>query len=410
MKDILPEEIPHWRFVESAARNWFERYGFREIRTPLLEATDLFERSVGTGTDIVHKEMYTFERGDDRVSLRPESTASVVRAFVEASRARELSPGYPERLYYIGPMFRYERPQKGRLRQFHQIGVEVLGADEAESDAETIAMLWNYLEAVGVRSRALLLNSVGDENCRPQYRQLLVDWLEPQIGSFCEDCQRRFHDNPLRILDCKRAEDQQRLQEAPRLGGHLCEPCRTHFDRVCESLTAYEIPFRIDEGIVRGLDYYQRTVFEVTAAGLGAQSALLGGGRYDGLVQELGGPEIPGFGFAMGVERLLMAIDSDAIEPDVPDLALIALGPEGFAALPALAERLRKAGVHVMAELRERPMGAQLKRANKAGARAALFVGAEELKNRCYGLKDLKTGTQREIEDSVLESSFGERV
>ena len=410
MKDILPEEISLWRFVESAARDWFERYGFREIRTPLLEATELFERSVGTGTDIVHKEMYTFERGDDRVSLRPESTASVVRAFVEASRARELSPGYPERLFYIGPMFRYERPQKGRLRQFHQIGVEVLGAPEAESDAETITMLWNYLDAVGVRSPTLLLNSVGDENCRPQYRQKLVDWLEPQIDSFCEDCQRRFLDNPLRILDCKQAEDRERLRNAPRLAEHLCDPCREHFDRVGSCLSAYEVPFRIDDGIVRGLDYYKRTVFEVTGEGLGAQSALLGGGRYDGLVQELGGPEIPGFGFAMGVERLLMAIDREAVEPVAPALALIALGPEGFAALPALAERLRKAGVHVMAELRERPMGAQLKRANKAGARAALFVGAEELKNLRYGLKDLKTGIQTEIEDTVLESSFGEKV
>ncbi|MDH3592934.1 MAG: histidine--tRNA ligase, partial [Planctomycetota bacterium] len=390
------------------ARDWFERYGFREIRTPLLESTALFERSVGEQTDIVHKEMYTFERGDDRVSLRPESTASVVRAFVEASRAHELSAGYPERLYYLGPMFRYERPQRGRQRQFHQIGAEVLGSPDPQCDVEALAMLWHFLEAVGVERKALVLNSVGDRACRPTYRQVLVDWLAPRVDGFCEDCKRRYRDNPLRVLDCKLDQDRAQLAEAPRLADHLCEPCETHFAAVRAGLDAFGVPYTVDANIVRGLDYYVRTVFEVLGEDLGAQNAILGGGRYDGLVEELGGPDVPGFGFAIGTERLLICADRERATDPAPAVALIGLGAEGFRRASEFAERFRKAGLSVLVPLVERPMGAQMKRADRLGVRRAMFVGEREIEAGRFGVKDLRTGDQSDVELDDLVRVLGE--
>lgn len=404
-KDILPEEVPAWRFLEQQTHEVFARYGFREIRTPVFEATELFTRSVGTATDIVRKEMYTFDAGDESVTLRPESTAPVVRAFVEHSLHRTIAAGYPERLYYLGPMFRYERPQKGRQRQFHQLGAEVLGAEEPLADAETIEMVFALLDALGIQDRELRLNTVGDAACRPAYRSALTQWLAPRLPSMCEDCRRRAVDNPMRVFDCKVEADRKLLEDAPELAGSLCAPCAAHFDAVRAALDAFAIPYVLDRRLVRGLDYYVRTVFEVVSSGLGAQNALLGGGRYDGLVEELGGPAIPGFGFAAGLERLVMLMGKDAVADTAVDLLLVGLGEAGFRGSIALARRLRGTGLRVALPLTERPLGAQMKRAERLGARFALFVGEAELSRGKFGLKDLTSGEQVEVAEAAIASA-----
>jgi histidyl-tRNA synthetase len=401
-RDILPDEACRWRFVEATAHRIFSRYGFREIRTPLLETTELFSRSVGESTDIVRKEMYTFDRGSESMTLRPENTASVVRAFIEHSLHRNIAAGYPERLYYIGPMFRHERPQKGRQRQFHQIGVEVLGAPEPLADAETIQMVDLFLESLGVQDRELLISSVGDDSCRPRFRRQLKSWLEPRLGKLCADCNRRYRENPLRVLDCKVEDDRRILAEAPTILEVLCTGCRQHFEQVRRALDGYGVRFTTEPRLVRGLDYYQRTVFEVTCGGLGAQNAILGGGRYDGLVEELGGPAIPAFGFAIGMERLMLSLPDSRADDDRPDVALIALGPEGREACVQMARRLRSAGLIAVMPLVDRPMGAQLKRADKATARYALFVGREEIMEGLFGLKDMTTGKQVTLDEQSI--------
>jgi histidyl-tRNA synthetase len=393
-RDILPDEVHRWRFVEETAREIFERYDFREVRTPHLESTELFTRSVGASTDIVRKEMYTYERGDESLSLRPENTAPVVRAFVQHALYRAVATGYPARYYYLGPMFRYERPQKGRQRQFHQIGVEVLGAAEPFADAETLEMLWRFLDALGLSDRKLVLSSVGDRECRPQFREALVGWLRPRLDRLCEDCRRRYEENPLRVFDCKVEEDRRLLAEAPTMLDSLCGPCVEHLDAVRKTLDGFGIPYELDPRMVRGLDYYQRTVFEVTAEGLGSQNAILGGGRYDGLVEELGGPSIPGFGFAIGVERLLDLIPPERAAELVPDVVLVALGEAGFRGCVGIARRLRDEGLRVVMPTTERSMGPQLKRAGRMGARFAVFVGESEIESGKYGIKDLSTGEQ----------------
>ena len=407
VRDILPDEIDRWQFVERTCRSVFERYGFREIRTPILEATELFERSVGAETDIVRKEMYTIERGDESFSLRPENTAPVVRAFVEHSLYRGVAAGFPERVYYIGPMFRYERPQKGRQRQFHQIGVEVLGTVEAMADGEILEMLWSFLDELGVTDRELLLGSVGDDACRPAYRESLVKWLESRVASLCEDCGRRFRENPLRVLDCKVEADRRILAEAPMMLDALCGDCREHFDAVRAILDRFGIAYRVDPRLVRGLDYYQRTVFEVVASGLGAQNAILGGGRYDGLVEALGGPSVPGIGFAIGMERLLAVVPPDRGRKGTTDVVAVALGKEGWEGAVDLVRRLRRVGIRAVMPLRERPMGAQLKRADRLGARYALFIGANELASGQFGLKDLASGEQVTVDAATLLERLG---
>jgi len=404
-RDLLPEEVAAWRFLEETTHEVFSRYGFREIRTPIFEATELFARSVGAGTDIVRKEMYTFSAGDDSITLRPENTAPVVRAFVEHALHRTIAAGFPERLYYLGPMFRHERPQKGRQRQFHQIGAELLGAAEPLADAETIEMVWALLNALGIEDRELRLSTVGDAACRPRYREALAQWLAPRVHAMCDDCRRRAVDNPLRVFDCKVEADRRLLAEAPTMTGSLCAPCATHFDAVREALDGFSIPYVVDPRLVRGLDYYQRTVFEVVATGLGAQNALLGGGRYDGLVEELGGPAIPGFGFAAGMERLVLVMGPKARASTVSDLLLVGLGETGFRASVGLARSLRARGLRVAMPLTERPMGAQMKRAERVGARFALFVGEAELSSGRFGLKNLTSGEQIEVDEAGIEAA-----
>jgi len=408
MRDVLPDEVARWQYLEDSARAVFERYGFREIRTPLLEATELFARSVGQASDIVRKEMYTLERGGESMSLRPESTASVVRAFVEHALHRNVAAGYPERLYYIGPMFRYERPQKARQRQFHQVGAEVLGSAEPLADAELLQMLDVFLERLGISERELLVGSVGDASCRPAYRELLRAWLEPRLHELCEDCRRRSADNPLRVFDCKVAQDQELLRAAPLLVDQLCQPCAAHFAEVRGLLERFGIRHRVEPRLVRGLDYYERTVFEVVAGGLGAQNAILGGGRYDRLVEELGGPALPALGFALGVERTVLLLPAERVTRPDFDAALVALGAEGFAASIDLARRLRGTGLRVLAPLAERPMGAQLKRADKAGARFAIFIGRDEVSSGRYGLKDLQSGEQMALDEATIVARLGE--
>jgi histidyl-tRNA synthetase len=408
-RDLLPDEIDRWLFVEATAREVFSRYGFREIRTPLLEPTELFVRSVGESTDIVRKEMYTIERGDESVTLRPENTAPVVRAFVEHSLHRGVASGYPERYFYIGPMFRYERPQKGRQRQFHQAGVEVLGAPEPLCDAETMEMLWTFLDELGIRDRELVLNSVGDAACRTAFREALLGWLGPRLASLCEDCRRRYAENPLRVFDCKIEEDRALLADAPLVLDHLCAPCSDHFAAVRHRLDGYRIPYRVDPRMVRGLDYYQRTVFEVTSSRLGAQNSILGGGRYDGLVAELGGPAVSGFGFAVGLERLVLLLPEERAPRAEVDLWVVALGAHGWGAAIPLVRRLRAAGLRVVMPLAERPMGAQLKRAERSRARFALFVGDAEIASGSYGLKDLATGEQTTVDEEGILARAGER-
>ncbi|HXV75516.1 MAG TPA: histidine--tRNA ligase, partial [Candidatus Polarisedimenticolaceae bacterium] len=325
------------------------------------------------------------------------NTASVARAFVEHSLHRRVSAGFPERLYYIGPMFRHERPQKGRQRQFHQVGAEVLGAAEPIVDAEMMQMLDLFLDTLGVGGRELLIASVGDAACRPAYREILREWLEPRLGSLCDDCRRRHADNPLRVLDCKVERDRAILAEAPLLADHLCRDCAGHFAEVERLLERYGLRYRVDPRLVRGLDYYQRTVFEVIGGGLGAQDAILGGGRYDGLVEQLGGPSMPAIGFAMGIERALLAMPDGSVESPGIDLLLVALGDDGWRAAVELASELRRNGVRVLYSTCPRPMGAQLKRADRAGARYALFIGADELAAGSFALKDLRTGRQQSM-------------
>jgi histidyl-tRNA synthetase len=396
-RDILPEETSRWQHLESVARDILERYGFREIRTPLVEATELFTRSVGEATDIVRKEMYRFAVGGESVTLRPEATASVVRAFLEHALHRGVAEGYPERLYYMGPMFRHERPQKGRQRQFHQIGAEILGAAEPLVDAETMDMIVTLLEALGIGGSALRIGSVGDERCRPRYRETLRQWLRPRLERMCGDCQRRFSENPLRVFDCKVERDRALVEEAPQLVELLCEPCAEHFAEVRRWLDTFGIRYEVDPRIVRGLDYYSRTVFEVVSAELGAQNALVGGGRYDGLVEALGGPSMPGFGFAAGMERLLAVLPEDRGVAPSPHVAIVSIGQDAWRASARLARHLRHEGFRVVATVCERPVQAQLRRADRLGARYAVLLGDEELRTGRIELKDLASGLQRAV-------------
>jgi histidyl-tRNA synthetase len=401
MRDILPAEIRKWHLAEGKAREIFGRYGYREIRTPILEPYELFARGVGESTDIVHKEMYVLERERERVALRPENTASVVRAYIEHS-LQQSSP--VTRLYYVGPQFRYERPQKGRQRQFHQIGVEVLGEDAPMVDAEAIAMVLEYLAALRLGDLHLLLNSVGCPACRSEYRGTLRGFLKPRLAELCEDCNRRYGSNPLRVFDCKVKADRQVLEEAPRILEHLCEDCREHFDGVRQGLDGLDVHYRLEPRLVRGLDYYVRTAFEVTSSKLGSQDAVLGGGRYDGLVEDLGGPAAPGFGFAIGLERIILLLPDDHPELSAGgiDLFLVGVGAGAHGQLPGLASRLRAAGMSVLHDYRPRALGSQMKRADRLGARLALIVGDEELARNACVLKRMSDGSQQEVALELL--------
>ncbi len=391
--DVLPGFAEHWQRLEARARDLFRRYGFREIRTPHLEATELFVRSVGEETDIVNKEMFTFGGPEESISMRPEITASLCRAYVEHGLDRQgLS-----RFYYIGPCFRRERPQKGRLRQFHQTGVEVLGESAAGTDVEVIAVGLEFVREAGVREYELLVNSIGDGQCRPRYREALVAALRERADRLCEECRRRIDRNPLRVLDCKNESCRAALAGVPEMADFLCADCRAHFDEVRRGLDALGIPWTLEPRLVRGLDYYVRTTFEIRAAGLGAQNAVLGGGRYDGLVQELGGGPVPGIGWASGIERLMIAAgrDRDPLPADL-DAFVVTLGDAAQERVLPLVQDLRARGLAVTWDPAGHGLGGQMKRAGRSGARWAVLLGDDEIARGTVTLKNLATGEQGE--------------
>jgi histidyl-tRNA synthetase len=376
-RDILPAESAVWQALISQARTSFTTYGFSEIIIPVIEKTELFARAIGETTDIVEKEMYTFtDRDDASLTLRPEGTASVIRAYIEHGLYHQEPVS---KLFYIGPMFRRERPQKGRYRQFHQIGAEILGRDDPLIDAELLLMLHDFFTALQL-DVTVDINSLGCPVCRPRYRESLRTFAEGKLAALCENCHARLQRNPLRLLDCKEAGCRQAMADAPVLTDFLCGPCRDHFARVQAYLRQENVPVTLQPRLVRGLDYYRRTSFEVTAQGLGAQNAVCGGGRYDGLVEELGGPAVPGIGFAIGVERLVMLLQAQKRHlPPAPDLFLAPLGAAAESQAFSLAWRLRHAGYRTELESGSRGLKAQMRRADKLGARYVLILGENEL-------------------------------
>lgn len=409
-QDILPARftdkddarIEAWHLVERTARDAFRRYGFEEIRTPVIERTELFERGVGTETD-VNKEMYTFEdRGGERVSLRPESTASVVRAYIEHGLFNQ--PGLVK-LFYIGPQFRRERPQKGRYRQFSQIGVEVLGqSDDPAIEAEVIEMLDWYLKQLGITETELLINSIGDENCRPAYISRLKEAIGERLSRLCGTCNQRYETNPLRVFDCKVESCQAVLAELPTITDHLCEACQKHFDEFRRLIDERGIPYKIAPRLVRGLDYYTRTSFEITGSRLGAQNTIVGGGRYDGLSEMIGGPPVKGFGFAFGVERTVLSIPAERLDPksEAPALYIAYIGDDARKHSFALVRRLRGAGISAVVDLEGRKLKKSLAVANNLSARYALIIGEDEIREGVYVLRNMSTGEQQKLSEKEL--------
>ena len=405
MVDLLPDTLQRWQAVEAMARQHFQRSGFGEIRTPLLETTDLFCRGIGEGTDVVGKEMYSFQdRGDRSCTLRPEGTASVVRAALQHGL---LSQG-TQKLWYAGPMFRYERPQAGRQRQFHQIGVEWLGAEQARSDVEVIALAWDLLANLGVGGLQLELNSLGTAEDRQAYRDALVAWLEQRSEALDPDSQERLSTNPLRILDSKNKQTQALLEEAPTLVDAVCDASRERFLQVQRGLTALGIPFQLNPRLVRGLDYYSHTAFEITSDQLGAQATVCGGGRYDGLIGQLGGPQTPAIGWALGMERLLLVLEASAkADPQgdaarltasaSPDVYVVNRGGEAERLALALVRELRAAGLWVELDASGSAFGKQFKRADRSGARWAMVLGDEEAERGQVRLKSMNQQSEEFI-------------
>jgi len=392
-RDILPPSSAVWNFVEETAREVFRRYNYQEIRTPILEETALFARGVGEETDIVSKEMYTFEdRDGSSLTLRPEATASVMRAYIE--HRLDQKPGL-QKLYYIGPMFRRERPQKGRYRQFFQIGAEAIGSTSPMIDAEVIEMVVEILKGVGLSGFKLLINSVGDANCRPQYVERLRQELKAAAPRMCGDCQRRAETNPLRVLDCKVEADQPIIDALPSILDFLCDACRTHFDAVKQYLTDRGIDYEVRPRMVRGLDYYMRTTFEVVHGALGAQNSVLGGGRYDGLAESLGSKvPAPGIGFSIGEDRLVMSVEGEQT-PAHLDLFVVPIGEPALRHAALMARDFRLAGRSV--EIGEGKPKRAMEIANKVGARYALIIGDNELAAGRYALKNMASGEQLEL-------------
>src|SRR5215813_5549582 len=403
-RDLLPPETELWNFVEETARRVFARYNFGEIRTPIFEDTQLFARGVGEDTDIVSKEMYTWEdraraqsEKAQSLTLRPENTAGVVRAYIEHKLGET---GLLQKLYYIGPQFRRERPQKGRYRQFYQIGAEVIGPPSAGSesparDAEILELLATFLGKLGITGWTLQLNSIGCAKDRTRYNEALRKALEPVKDKMDPDCQRRAVTNPLRVFDCKVPKDQPIIEKLPRISQFLDEPCRKHFEHVQEILKSVGVPFTLNDRLVRGLDYYTRTAFEFTHGALGAQNAILGGGRYDGLSEELGGPKAPGIGFAIGEDRLVLALNKSAEEMQPkPDVYIAPLGQSMDREAARLARELRQKSVTISLGDETFRLKKSLETASKIGARYALIVGENEIKSGQFALKDLGTGEQ----------------
>ncbi|ATS19367.1 histidine--tRNA ligase [Synechococcus sp. PCC 6717] len=405
-RDILPAERIYWQQLEATARQILDRAAYREICTPIFEQTSLFERGIGEATDIVGKEMYTFQdRGDRSLTLRPEGTAGVVRAYIEHGL---YSQGGVQRLWYLGPMFRYERPQSGRYRQFHQLGVEVLGSADPRADAEVIALALDILKALGLEDVTLMLNSVGDRDDRAHYRQALVDYLTPYAADLDPDSQDRLHRNPLRILDSKDPRTQAIVNEAPRLLDYLSASSQQHFEQVQSLLEELGIPYQINPTLVRGLDYYTHTAFEFQQGSLGTEGTVCGGGRYDHLVEELGGPATPAIGWAMGLERLILLMGDRPKEPSpVPHLYVVTRGSSAERQGLVLAQQLRHQGYIVEVDFSGSSFKNQLKRANRSGATHCLVIGEEEAAAQTVQVKWLASGEQEQVAQADLLSAAG---
>lgn len=411
-KDILPEETVKWQAIEKVARDVFSCFGFQEIRIPLLEKTELFARSIGETTDIVEKEMYTFtDRSGESLTLRPEATASVVRAFIDHGlHVRDKI----QKLYTIGPMFRHERPQKGRYRQFYQINAEVIGVDDPAVDAELMAMAMHIATTLGVSGVELQINSLGCSHCRPRFRQDLQSFLKTKQAALCPDCQRRTVLNPLRVLDCKVERCRAALTGIPCLSEYLCSACKAHFQEVQDGLSLLGVAYIVNPLMVRGLDYYTRTTFEITSLALGAQSAVAAGGRYDGLIKDLGGPDLSGIGFAIGMERLSLLVSDAQLVNREPILFVAAIGPEAEGIARQVVHKARLAGLHAEIDYQRPSLKSQMRRANKAGASLVLIVGGEELAKGQVTMKDMKSGEQWAVDFTNdiegLVSNLGERM
>ena len=398
--DILPSETPLFRYIEGVMREEAEKYGFGEIRTPTFENTELFVRGVGDTTDVVQKEMYTFaDRDENRsISLRPEGTASVVRAIIENGKC---SDPMPLKYYYIISCFRHEKPQAGRSREFFQFGTETFGTASPMADATVISLAASVLRRLGLKNVKLHLNSIGCKSCRPSYREALVGYYREREGSLCETCRERLEKNPLRLLDCKVEECARLSKDAPRTVDYLCEDCKTKFDSLCLALDAMGIEYTVDSSIVRGLDYYTGAVFEFIAEGIGAQSTVCGGGRYDGLVESLGGPALPAIGFGMGITRLILAMreaGTDNVPVPTPELYIAALGDRAAIKALEITERLRRDGRYAECDIVGRSLKAQMKYSAKIGAKYTLIIGDSEIETGRAQLRNMSDGTQAEVE------------
>ncbi len=403
MQDILPPDIYLWQRVEQTARQIFSVYGFQEIRTPVMESTSVFSRSIGESTDIVEKEMYTFtDKGDRSVSLRPEGTASVVRSYAENHLDKLPAP---QKFYYMGPMFRYERPQSGRFRQFYQVGVEAFADASPRMDAEVIAMLGRVLSEIGLKGVAFQINSIGCAECRPGYRDALLGFFSEKKENLCDDCKRRYERNPLRILDCKAKTCREQREGAPKITDQLCTDCRSHFEQLQSLLSLLQVPYTLNSDMVRGLDYYTRTTFEVTSQSLGAQNAVAAGGRYDKLVKEFGGPETPAIGFALGMERVIELLKTDELRtPPSPSVFFAVLGDAAGSACLVLAEQLRKKGYWVELGDAGSSLKSQMRRADRMVVRHVLIMGDSELQSGVLQWKNLAGEGQGEVRIADLES------
>ncbi|HHO77141.1 MAG TPA: histidine--tRNA ligase [Deltaproteobacteria bacterium] len=393
MNDILPGDIAKWHFVENTARRIFHIYGFTELRTPVLERTELFFRGIGDDTDVVEKQMYTFtDKSGTAVALRPEATASVLRSVIEHGL---LGTDPIQKLYSMGPMFRYERPQKGRYRQFHQINVERLGEDSPSSDAETLSMAYALALALGLKGLKMEVNSLGCDDCRQEFKRALIAFLKDKEKSLCSDCSRRMKTNPLRVLDCKVVSCRQAVEGAPAIEDFLCEGCRVHYNKVQDALRSFDVPFEKNPRLVRGLDYYTKTTFELTAEGLGSQNAVAGGGRYDNLVKTLGGPDVSGIGFAFGIERIIMLLDHHAPEKKGCFVVLQEDDAVQAWALEVLS-MLRTAYIPAEAAFKK-SFKAQMRKAGKSGYPLCIILGQAELEKSMVTIKDLRDSSQIQV-------------
>lgn len=397
-EDILPKDAAAWNLIETTARNICKKYGYKEIRTPVFEETALFSRGVGDTTDVVQKEMYTFnDKGGRSITLRPEGTASLARSYIENSL---YANPQPTKLYYLITCYRYEKPQAGRLREFHQFGIECFGSENSSADAEAITLAVDFLNELKISGLSLNINSIGCPECKPKYNAALKEYFNSHIDELCETCRDRLEKNPMRILDCKSPVCHGIADKAPKMIDYLCDDCRDEFESLKKYLDAVNIQYTVDPNIVRGLDYYTRTVFEITSDALGAQSAVCGGGRYNGLVEELGGKPTPGIGFAIGIERLILILKNQGNElnDSCPDIFIASIGNKADVFTQKLVHDLRNLGICAERDLCSRSVKAQMKFANKLGARYSIVLGDDEVNSGKASIKDMENGSEYDIE------------